>query len=157
MDITIRGYREGDAKALIDVFERSVRTIAPSKYSDLQVAAWLSPRRDVVAWNRRILPREAYVAQRKDGRLVGWIEMELDGHVDMLYLGPEAAGKGVGDMLYAVLLAGARKLGIKKMHTEASRFAESFFRRHGWRVEKREAIMRGGIAIDRARMSIELP
>ena len=157
MEISIRGYEDGDAPTLIEVFERSVRVIGPSKYSDMQVAAWLSPSRDARAWNRRILEREAYVAQRGDGRIVGWIEMEANGHLDFLYCAPDAAGKGVADMLYAVLLAGARKLGVTHMTTEASRFAESFFRRQGWQVEKRETVMRSGIGIDRAVMTIDLP
>ena len=156
MDISIRGYRDGDAPALIEVFERSVRVLAPAKYSDMQVAAWLSGSRDARVWNRRILDREAYVAEKRDGRIVGWIEMENDGHLEFLYCSPDAAGKGIADMLYAVLIAGARKLGVKKLNTEASRFAESFLSRHGWRVDRRESIHRAGIRIDRALMSYDL-
>ena len=157
MDVHIRGYRDGDAQALIDVFERSVRAIGPSKYSDMQVAAWIGgAKRDALSWNRRILPREAYVAERRDGRIVAWIEMEPNGHLDYLYCSPEAAGRGVADKLYVVLLAGARKLGVRRLTTEASTFAESFLTRRGWRAEGRETVERSGIRIDRTKMSLDL-
>lgn len=157
MHFTIRGYRTGDASALIEVFERSVAGLAPAKYSDMQVAAWLSGTRDARTWHARIHPREAYVAEGTHGRLLGWIEMELDGHLDFLYCVPEAARTGIADTLYAVLVAGARKLGVKRLHTEASTLAESFFLRHGWSLDARETITRAGVAIPRARMSYRIP
>ena len=154
MDFKIRAYEEEDAQGLIDLFERSVSRIGPAKYKTEQVAAWLGGSRDAGTWNARILPREAYVAHDPRGRLLGWIEMDLDGCIDYLYCAPEASRQGVADVLLTVLLVGARKLGIRKCTTAASLFAESFFRRNGWTVTQWETINREGIELPRARMSL---
>ncbi|HET9028556.1 MAG TPA: GNAT family N-acetyltransferase [Candidatus Aquilonibacter sp.] len=156
VDVTVRSYQLGDAPALIELFERSVRDVGPARYSPAQVSAWLRGARDPQHWHERLAEREAYIAQTPDGTVLGWIEMELDGHLDYLYCAPEATRSGVADVLYAVLIAGARKLGITRLTTEASRFAESFFSRHGWQLDRREVITRDGVEIDRARMSVAL-
>ena len=96
---------------------------------------------------------ETFVAVRDDDVPVGWIELETDGHVEMLYCAPEAAGSGVAAQLYAEAEALARERGLTHLTTDASRFAESFFCKHGWRVDARETVTRFGVSIQRARMT----
>ena len=94
-----------------------------------------------------------FVAVDDDGTAAGWIELEADGHVDMLYRAPEAAGRGVAAVLYAAAEAYARERGLKHLTTAASRFAESFFLKHRWAIDERETVTRFGVEIQRARMS----
>lgn len=151
----VRRYEAGDEHAAIGVFVQSVRVIGPSKYSTAQVDAWLSAHRDPQAWAMRMLGRETFVAL-DGGRVVGWIEMENDGHVDFLYCSPEAAGQGVAGALYDELLARVREMRLPRLFSEASRFAEPFFLKRGWKVDAHEVVVRQGIEIQRARMSLEL-
>ena len=153
-NVIVRKYEAGDEHAAIGVFEQSVREIGPAKYSAEQVAAWLSGNGDPKAWAMRMLGRETFVAL-DGGRVVGWIEMENDGHVDFLYCSPEAAGQGVAGALYDALLARAREMRLPRLFSEASRFAESFFLKRGWKLDAREVVERQGIEIQRARMSLE--
>jgi putative acetyltransferase len=90
---------------------------------------------------------------REDGVRAGWIELEGNGHVEMLYCAPEAAGHGVAAHLYAAAELLARERGLTHLTTDASRFAESFFGKHGWHVDERETVTRFGVEIQRARMS----
>ena len=71
----------------------------------------------------------------------------------MLYCAPEAAGRGVAARLYATAETCARERGLTALTTAASRFAESFFRKHGWSVDERETVISFGVEIQRARMS----
>ena len=151
----VRPYHLGDEQAFIDLFRRSVREVAPSKYSHEQVEAWIGNLAAASRIRERASERETYVAE-ENTRMLGWIEMTTDGHLDVLYCAPEATRKGVADALYATVLKRAHDLALKRLHTEASYFAESFFRRHGWVLEEREVIVRSGISIPRARMQIIL-
>lgn len=151
--MTIRRYREGDAASLCALFVRSVREIGPAKYDAAQIGAWAHDVPDAVAWGARMRQNETFVAVGDDGMPAGWIELEADGHVDMLYCAPEATGRGVAAQLYAAAERLARERGWTHLTTHASRFAESFFRKHGWRVDERETVIRFGIAIERTRMS----
>ena len=151
--VTVRRYREGDAEPLCELFFRSVREIGPAKYDDAQVRAWADAVPDAAAWGRRMRENETFVAVRDGDVPVGWIELETGGHVEMLYCAPEAAGRGVAAQLYAAAEAVARERGLAGLTADASHFAESFFRKHGWRVDERETVVRFGVEIQRARMS----
>ena len=150
--MTVRRYRETDAAALCEIFFRSVREVGLAKYDDAQVRAWAHDVPDAAAWGKRMHANETFVAVRDDVP-VGWIEMEADGHVDMLYCAPEAAGRGVAAQLYAAAEGLAHERGLARLTTAASRFAESFFRKQGWNVDERETVTRFGVGIQRARMS----
>src|ERR1700693_4572497 len=155
--MTIRPYQNGDEVAIVNLFLRSVLELGPAKYSDNQVKAWAAcapERADPGAWAERMRDRETLVAAEGE-KILGWIELARGGHLDMLYCAPEAAGRSVADELYRAIVARARRLGIHSLFTEASLFAESFFRKHGWNLDEREVVIRNGVEIPRARMSID--
>ena len=154
--VTIRPYREGDAPVLCELFFRSVREVGPAKYDDAQVRAWAPAVPDAARWGERMRANETYVAEH-DGTAAGWIEFERNGYLDMLYCAPEFAGRGVAAQLYAYAETQARALGVTRFHTDASRFAQSFFCKHGFAVDYHEDVVRDGIVIQRARMSKTLP
>lgn len=151
--VTIRPYRDADAAPLCRLFFRSVREIGPAKYDEAQLRAWARDVPDAGAWGERMRRRATFVAEGANGLAVGWIELEADGHVDMLYCAPEAAGRGVAARLYAAAEALARERGVAHLTAAASRFGESFFRKQGWNVDERETVTHNGVAIQRARMS----
>ncbi len=151
----IRRYRKDDAGAVLEVFRRSVRGIARARYSKAQVDAWAGTDHNIDEWASRMEARETFVACEGD-RIVGWIEMEPNGHLDMLYCIPEAAGTGIASQLYDVLLKRAREIGLQRLYAEASFFAESFFSKRGWQIDLREVITHNSVRINRARMSIVL-
>ena len=156
--VTIRPYQPGDEQAIVAVFLRSILELGPAKYSDKQVKAWTAcapQQADSEAWGERMRSRETLVAVEGE-KILGWIELVRSGHLDMLYCAPEAAGRGVADELYAAIVARARELGVASLFTEASLFAESFFRKHGWKLDEREVVIRNDVEIPRARMSLEL-
>ena len=154
--VTIRRYREGDAEPLCVLFFRSVREVGPAKYDDAQVRAWAHDVPDATAWGERMRENETFVALANGDVHVGWIELEADGHVEMLYCAPEAAGRGVAASLYSAAEAVAHERGLSRLTSAASRFAESFFCKHGWAVDERETVTRFGVGIQRARMSKSL-
>lgn len=151
----IRRYSKDDAGAVLEVFKRSVQGIAPARYSHAQVVAWAGSDHNIDEWASRMEARETIVACEGD-RIVGWIEMEPNGHLDMLYCIPEAAGTGIAGQLYDVLLQRARQIGLRRLYAEASVFSESFFMKRGWQIDLREVITHNSVPINRARMSIVL-
>jgi putative acetyltransferase len=151
--MTVRRYREGDAAALCDIFFRSVRELGPAKYDAAQVRVWAPDVPDTVAWGRRMRENATFVAVHDDGAPAGWIELEANGHVEMLYCAPDAAGRGVAALLSAAAERVARERGLTRLTTDASRFAESFFLKQGWTVDEHETVTRFGVEIQRARMS----
>lgn len=77
----IRPIRSGDEDALLAVFRRSVAAIAPSRYSNDRVNAWLSCGPTEESLRNELLDRDGFVAV-DSGEILGWIDLLGDGHID---------------------------------------------------------------------------
>jgi putative acetyltransferase len=144
----IRSYRPADAAALSEIFVRSIRGLAPRHYSPEQVVAWAG---------QAAAPDENH-AKCSDGRLVlvaagesdeplAYIDLEMDGHIDMLFCLPETAGKGLVSALYNELERRAKALNIARLYVEASEGACDFFARKGFALLNRHDFEVDGVAI----------
>ena len=99
---TIRTFVPEDTAALSDVFRRSIEELGPRDYSSKQVAVWLRRVPDTAALKRRLMDgRQVFVAVAR--KPVGFIDLEMEGHIDLLYVMPDAAGTGVAAALYKTL------------------------------------------------------
>jgi putative acetyltransferase len=97
-----------------------------------------------------------FVADDDSRKTVAWIAMTRAGYVDMLFCLPEATRCGIADELYNAVERSAVQFDLARLTAHASRFAESFFTKHGWTVDARETVDCDGIAIERAVMSKDL-
>jgi putative acetyltransferase len=84
------------------------------------------------------------VASDERDRVVAFIDLESDGHIDRLFCAPEAAGRGIASRLYDGIETAAREQGLGRLYTEASELARRFFERKGFVVlERQDKILRG--------------
>ena len=154
---TLRAYHPDDAIALTDLYRRSVRHYGPRAYSAAQVAAW-SATADAARTTARCADgRHVLVAQDDAGILLGFGDLEADGHLDFLYVAPEAEGLHAGSLLYAALEAHARSLGLTRIFVEASELAKPLFERRGFIVLGRNDLDLDGVGIHNYRMEKRLP
>ncbi len=142
----VRDYTEDDAGPICRLFYETVRSVNLGDYSPEQVRAWAPAPPDPAAWHERMSGRHTLVAEANDG-LAGFLELEEDGHLDMLYCRRERVGRGVGSRLYAAAEERARGLGLGGIFTEASITARPFFVRHGFRVVRRNVVVRHGVEL----------
>ena len=154
--LLIRPYRADDAATLADVFHRAVHDGAARKYSARQRRAWSPAPPDGPGWAARLATPDTIVAERH-GRAIGFMTLDLTtGYLDFAYVAPEVMGQGVAETLYAVIEGRARVAGVGTLETEASRLAEPFFLRRGWRLVGRQKVERHGVRIPNARMVKDL-
>lgn len=134
MPVEVRNAAAGDASAVADIFCNTVLNVNVGDYSVAQVEAWAGPAPDPEMWERRIAEddaRNVFVATKED-RVVGFAELEEDGHVDTLYVHHQYQGCGIASALLDQIEAEARSIGLRRLYTEASITAEPFFRRRGF-------------------------
>ena len=144
--VIARDYRRGDADPICRLFFETVRAVNLGDYSPEQVRAWAPAVSGPDAWHGRMSGRHTLVAD-EDGEVVGFAELEEDGHLDMLYCRKDAVGRGVGSGLLAAVEERARGLGVGRISTEASITARPFFERHGFAVLRRNTVLREGIGL----------
>lgn len=142
----IRDYEEKDAPAIVRLFYDTVRSVNRSDYSREQVGAWVPEVPDVAAWHRRMSSRKTLVAE-EGGEVVGFAELEEDGHLDTFYLRKDFVGRGVGWRLYRVVESEARARGIGRIFTEASITARPFFERQGFYVVREQTVWRRRVGL----------
>jgi putative acetyltransferase len=151
---TIRYYEAGDALQIARLFYETVRSVNRVDYSREQVQAWAPEVPDPEAWHARMADRRTLVAE-DGGEVVGFVELEEDGHLDMLYVRKDAVGRGVGSLLYRAIEREAREQGIGLIFTEASVTARPFFERCGFRVVREQTVARRGV--DLTNFAMEKP
>ncbi|MGB3681393.1 MAG: GNAT family N-acetyltransferase [Rubrobacteraceae bacterium] len=115
-------------------------------YSREQVEAWAPEVPDTAAGRRRLASRKTLVAE-ENGEVVGFAELEEDGHLDMFYLREDAVGRGMGSILYRAIEGEARSLGLTRIFTESSITARPFFGRQGFRVIREQTVWRRGVGL----------
>jgi putative acetyltransferase len=125
-------------------------------YSEEQVEAWAPRIPDPGEWHARMVARRTLVAE-ENGEVVGFAELEENGHLDMLYVRGDAVGRGVGRQLYEAAEHEARELGLEAVSTEASVTARPFFERRGFRVAREQTVIRRGVELTNFVMEKRLP
>ena len=143
----IRDYQTKDAAALAVIFNRAVAEIAAAFYAPEQIAAWLGGGMEAGETDvRRSDGRAVWVATDESDTAIAFIDLEYDGHIDMLFCQPEWAARGIASALYAQLEASARERGMPRLFVEASEIALPFFRHRGFTLLNRNDFTMDGIA-----------
>lgn len=142
----IRNYAVGDAPEIVRLFFATVRSVNRAHYSEEQIEAWAPGIPDPEEWHSRMAGRRTLVAE-ESGEVVGFAELEDDGHLDMLYLREDVVGRGVGRQLYEAIEREARGQSSGRIFTEASITARPFFERQGFRVVREQTVSRRGVEL----------
>ena len=150
----IRAFRPADAPLLPALFHAAVHGPATHAYDADQRAAWSPAPPDPARFLARASDGRLTLVAIDDGdRLVGYGDLERDGHLDHFYCHPDASGSGVMAALYAELEAAARDWGLRRIFVEASEPARSFFLKQGFTLDHRRDFTIGGVAIHNYAMS----
>lgn len=144
----VRSYDPKDAEALTELFCRSVGELGLRDYSAGQVKAWLTRAPNVERMHELNTDgRTVLVAVNDEDQPLGFGHLEADGHIDFFYCAPEAAGKGVGSVMYDALEVVARKAGLARLYVEASEAARRLFLRKSFTVTVKRDFEIAGVAI----------
>jgi len=142
----IRAYEAGDAYAIARLFYETVRSVNRADYSEEQLEAWAPAVPDQQAWHARMSePERRTLVAEEDDEVVGFAELEDDGHLNMIYLRGDAVGRGVGRRPYEAVEEEARGSGVGRIFAEASITARPFFERHGFRVVREQRVSLRGV------------
>ena len=153
--MTVRAFRPDDAPAVRQVFFRAVREGAAARYSETERLAWAPDAAVPEGWADWLSGMATFVAE-EEGGITGFMALDGAGHLEMAFVLPERMGRGVARMLLAEVLAQARRRGHRRLTTEASHLARSFFLRHGWVEEAQQEVERRGVRLVNFRMYLDL-
>lgn len=137
-------FQSKDAEGTAHLFLDTVKYINSRDYSPDQIAAWISDDIDIELWGLRLQKGLTYIAESEEGELLGFISIDHDGHIDLLYCHAERQRQGIGSKLLRYVEEQIKASGIRCFFTEASITARPFFEKHGFKVIKEQKIQRKG-------------
>ncbi len=139
----IRHYAASDSREIADLFHDAIHAISPGVYSPGQLEAWAPTPPDYESWAARLERSRPFVAMI-DNCIVGFIELQADGHIDCLYVHSQHQRQGIA----AALFAYASKVAIQHGHTtlsvDASIVAKPFFEQRGFVQTAENSVERNG-------------
>lgn len=160
LPISIRLFRPQDATQIAQLFHDTVRTINRQDYSLNQVKAWAPDDIYFRDWVKVCTSRFTYVAEnvlengdQKPGIIIGFAELEIDGHIDCFYVHRDYQGCGVGKSLYQAIESQALKLNCDRLYVEASITAKPFFQRQGFTIDQEQEVKVRGEVFKNYRLS----
>ena len=105
----VRKYKETDCRETAALFYETVHNVNRRDYSRRQCEAWAPEKRNLTAWNERFLRHFSFVVV-KDGKIVGFGDIDADGYLDRLFVhkdhqrrGAASAGNWKMPLLLSVL------------------------------------------------------
>lgn len=145
--IIIRPYNETDAPALAAIFFNTIHIINSKDYSPTQIDAWAPESR---------LKTESWIGKWKklppivatiDDVIVGFAELEENGHIDCFYCHHEYQNRGVGSALMKEIEERAKKNKLERLFAEVSITAKAFFAAKGFTIEKQQLVNVRGVEL----------
>jgi GNAT superfamily N-acetyltransferase len=106
-------------------------------YGPEQIRAWAPRVYPDAFWLRRFRRYEVFVAE-DDRAVVGFVELGRAGEIDCFYVHHGHQHRGIGAALMARIERAALARGNSRVIADVSITAESFFRRMGFRVVRRQ-------------------
>lgn len=135
----IRLFRAGDTAQIAQLFHDTVHGINARDYGQEQISAWSPADVNFRDWQRICADRFTYVAAA-DQWILGFAELEKNGHIDCFYCHKDHQRRGIGRQLYYALERKAKELELPLFTVAASITAKPFFEALGFTLVRGQRV-----------------
>lgn len=152
---SLRPMLPADVPVLAAIFQASIEELTEEDYDEAQRNAWAAAADDEAAFGARLTSALTIVAIVQ-GAPVGFVSLEGTSLIDMLYVYPPMARRGVGTLLCDAIEKLAAARGGVQLGVDASDTARPFFEARGYDARHRETVELAGSWLGRTRMEKKL-
>lgn len=144
----VRRYIPGEEEEIWQLYYDTTHNIIGKVYTKEQVERWAPHNKDMDEWKERLKNKNPFVVV-EDDTIIGFAELEPDGHIDYFYVHYKWQRKGVGSMLYNAIEEEAINQKIPHLFAEVNVSAKEFFLKQGFEVlEEKNNIICGAPALN---------
>lgn len=148
----LREYEPSDCWKMAELFYTTVHSVNAKDYSADELNAWAPGMPDLEVWNTSFLKHITYVAMEKD-ELIGFGDMDETGYLDRLYVHKDHLRQGIATTICDVL---EQTVHGQCVITHASITAVPFFTQRGYRIVRKQEVIRNGVSLTNYVMQKEM-
>ena len=152
----LRPFLPADTPVLAAIFAAAVEELTGDDYNEAQQEAWAAVADDEDAFGKKLASALTLIATVQSAP-VGFASLRGKDHIDMLYVHPAVARRGVATSLVDALEKLASARGAAELTVDASDTAKAFFDRRGYTAQQRNAIAVGNEWLGNVSMLKKLP
>ena len=134
---TVDRHALGDEHLLWELYYDTTHIVNGRDYTAAQCERWAPTNKNMKEWIDRIRSKNPFVA-RNQKTIVGFAELDSDGHIDYFYVHHAWTRKGVGRLLYTTIEAKACESQLPRLYTESSITAMPFFVEMGFTITEEQ-------------------
>ena len=152
----IRQVNLSDIPALQELYQHTVLTVNRKDYTAEEVADWASCGDDTSHWGELFEEQHYVVAENEEGVIVGFGSVNDDGYMHTLFVHKDVQYQGIATSVYKYLEAYAQERGAKRLTSEVSITAKSFFDKQGFQVDEEQKRKANQMCLTNYKMSKQL-
>jgi putative acetyltransferase len=142
----IVAYKQEYAEQITDLFHDTIHQVCSEDYTTEELDAWAPTPMDYVRWASRLERTTPFVAIKND-KVVGFGELESNGHIDCFYIHKDHQRSGIGSALMDRIEKNAKKYVCTKLFAEVSITAKPFFLKMGFMVLRPNLVVKGHLML----------
>jgi putative acetyltransferase len=139
----LRPFLLTDTPMLAAIFVAAIQELTGDDYSETQQEAWAEAADDEESFGKKLAGELTLIATLQNAP-VGFGSLKDANYIDMLYVHPSVAGRGVGAMLCDALEKLACARGTTSLSVDASDNALNFFKKRGYVAKQRNSVTVNG-------------
>lgn len=115
------------------VYFTSIRMVCIKDYTQEQISAWAPESFDLSLFKEKMKKLNPFVAL-SDKKVIGYADLQPDGHIDHFFVHGEHQGAGAGKALMSAIINNG--VGLSRLYSYVSHTAKPFYLKNGFIVIK---------------------
>ncbi|KAA3650947.1 MAG: GNAT family N-acetyltransferase [Bacteroidetes bacterium] len=131
--LTVQFAKKTNLAAILKLFKRSVLAIDESHYTLAQKKAWAKSSENIARWKTAI-ENQFFLLAYIEQELVGFIALENNKHIDLIYVCPLHSRMGIAQELINLVEKQANYHRSSELTADVSKAAITFFQKNGFQI-----------------------
>ena len=139
----LRKYNTSDCEYLAELFYETVHNVNAKDYTKEQLDVWATGNVNLREWDKSFLEHDTIVAIENE-IIVGFGEIDKTGYLDKLFVHKDYQKQGIASAICDELEQSVKQ---NKIIVHVSVTAKPFFEQRGYKVIKKQQVIRNGISL----------